>query len=59
MWRNIRKQYKNNKLEIITPTWSDGLDSPDGSYSVSDMQNYIEFIIKKQEILRTITCLHQ
>ena len=21
-WKNIRKQYKNNKLEIITPTWN-------------------------------------
>ena len=22
-WKNIRKQYKNNKLKIIVPTWND------------------------------------
>ena len=22
-WNNIRKQYKNNKLKIIAPTWND------------------------------------
>ena len=22
-WKNIRKQYKNNKLKIIAPTWND------------------------------------
>ena len=31
---------------------------PDGSYSVSDIQNYIEFIIKKHETLTTIAPIH-
>ena len=31
-WKNIRKQYKNNKLKIIAPTWNDELELPDGSY---------------------------
>ena len=22
-WKNIRKQYKNNSLKIIAPTWND------------------------------------
>ena len=22
-WKNIRKQYKNNKLKIMAPTWND------------------------------------
>ena len=40
-WKNIRKQYKNNKLKIIAPTWNDEFELPDGSYSVSDIQDYI------------------
>ena len=30
-WKNIRKQYKNNKLNIIASTWNDEFDFPDGS----------------------------
>ena len=36
-WKNIRKQYENNKLKIIGPTWNDEFELPDGSYSVSDI----------------------
>ena len=56
-WKNIRKQYKNNKPEIIAPTWNDEFELPDGSYYVSDIQNYIEYVIKKHETLTA--CLHQ
>ena len=45
-WKNIRKQYKNNKLKVIAPTWNDQFELPDGSYPVSDIQDYIEYIIK-------------
>ena len=45
-WKNIRKQHKNNKLEIIAPTWNDEFELPDGSYSVLDIQDHIEYIIK-------------
>ena len=41
-WKNIRKQYKNNKLKIIAPTWNDEFELSDGSYSVSDIQDYTE-----------------
>ena len=47
--KNIRKQYKDNKLEIITPTWNDEFELPDASYSVSDSQDYIEYIIKNMK----------
>ena len=57
-WRNIRKKYKNNKLKVIVPTWSDELKISDGSYSVSDIQDYIEYIIKKHETLTTIPPIH-
>ena len=44
---NIRKRYKNNELEIIPPTWYDEFVLPNGSYSVSDIQDYIKFISKE------------
>ena len=53
-WKNIRKQYKNNKLKIIAPTWNDEFELPHGSYSVSHIQDYIEYIIKKQETFTAI-----
>ena len=46
MWKNIREQYKNNKLKKIAPTWNDEFGLLDGSYSVSDIQYYMEYIIK-------------
>ena len=58
MWKNIRQKYKNNKLQIIAPTWNDEFELPDGSYSVSDIQNYIEYIIKKHETLPTNLPFH-
>ena len=45
--KTIRKQYKNNKYKIIALTWNDEFELPDGSYSVSDIHNYIEYIFKK------------
>ena len=27
-WKTIRKQYKNNKLKIIAPTWNDKFELP-------------------------------
>ena len=50
-WKNIKSEYKNNKLKISAPTWKDTFDLPDGSSSIADIQDYFEFIIKKHEIL--------
>ena len=44
--KNIKSAYNNNKFKISAPTWNDELDSPDGSYSIADIQAYFEFIIK-------------
>ena len=49
-WKNIKLEY-NNKFRILTPTWNDTFDLPDGSYSIEDIQDFLEFIIKKHEIL--------
>ena len=43
-WKNIK--HKNNKSKILAPTWNDTFDLPDGSYSISDIQDYFEFIIR-------------
>ena len=50
-WKNIKSKYNNNKFKIFAPTWNDTFDLPDGTYSVSDIQDYFEFIIKKHETL--------
>ena len=50
----MRKQYKINKVKLIAPTLNDEIELPDGSYSVSDIQECIEFIIKEHETLTTV-----
>ena len=37
-WKNIKKSYKNNKFKILTPTWNEEFELPDGSYSISDIK---------------------
>ena len=46
-WKNIKSSYKNNKFKISTTTWSDEFELPYGSYSISDIQNHFEYILKK------------
>ena len=46
-WRNIKSSNKNNKFKISAPTWSDEFELPDVSYSISDIQDYFEYILKK------------
>ena len=46
-WKNIKSSYNNNKFKISAPTWSDEFELPDGSYSISDIQDYLEYILKK------------
>ena len=46
-WKNIKSSYNNNKFKISTLTWNDEFELPDGSYSVSDIQDYFEYILKK------------
>ena len=53
--KNIKSSY-NNKFKISAPTWNDKFELPDGSYSVSDIQDYFEYIFKKIE---KILIIHQ
>ena len=50
-WENIKSEYNNNKFKISAPNWNDTFYLPDGSYSIDDIQDYFEFIIKKHENL--------
>ena len=46
-WKNMKSSYRNNKFKISAATWSDEFELPDGSYSISDIQDYFEYILKK------------
>ena len=46
-WRNIKSSQKNNNFKISAPTWNHEFKLPDGSYSVSDIQDYFKYILKK------------
>ena len=46
-WKNIKTSYNNNKFKISAPAWTEEFKLPDGSYSISDIQDYFEYILKK------------
>ena len=43
-WKNIKSSYNNNKFRISAPTWGEEFELLDGSYSISDIQDYFEYI---------------
>ena len=43
-WENTKNSHNKNKFKISAPTWNDKLELPDGPYSVSDIQDYFEYI---------------
>ena len=43
-WENIKSSYNNNKFKISATIWNDKFELPDGSYSISDIQDYFEYI---------------
>ena len=46
-WKNIKSSYNDNKFKISALTQNDKFELPDGSYSVSDIDDYFEYILKK------------
>ena len=46
-WKNVKSSCNNNKFKISAPTCSEKFKLPDGSYSVQDIQDYFEYILKK------------
>ena len=47
-WKNIKSSYNHNKFKISAPKWNDKFELPDGSYSVSDIQDHFEYILRKK-----------
>ena len=50
-WKNVKSICKNNKFKISAPPWNETFDLPDGSYNISEIRDYIEYIIKKHETI--------
>ena len=50
-WKNVKSIYNNNKFKISEPTWNETFDLADGSYNISKIQDYIEYIIRKHETI--------
>ena len=46
-WNNIKSSCNNHKFKISALTWNEKFTSPDGSYSISDIQDYSQYIFKK------------
>ena len=46
---NLRIYYTRKNIKISAP--NDKFDLPDGSYSILDIQNYFEYILKKRETI--------
>ena len=50
-WKSVKSTYNNNKFKISALTWNETFDLPDGLYNISEIQDYIEYIIKKHETI--------
>ena len=50
-WKNVKSTYNNSKFKISAPSWNETFDLPDGSYNISEIQDYIGYIIKKYETI--------
>ena len=49
--KNAKSIYKIIKFKISDPTWNEPFDLLDGSYNISEIQDYTEYIIKKHETI--------
>ena len=45
-----KKSYKNKNFKIPAPTWNEEFELSDGSYSISDIQDYFEYISNKLQL---------
>ena len=46
-WKNIKNSWKNNKYKTSAPKWNEKFELPNGSYSISVIQDYFEYVFKK------------
>ena len=54
-WKNIKSQYNNNKLKKSAATINDEFNLPDGSYFVSDIQDFLNTSSKNMKLLQIIS----
>ena len=47
--KNIKKSCRNKKFKISSPTWNEQFELPNGWYCISDIQDYIGYILKNME----------
>ena len=57
--KNIKSAYNSNKFKISALPWNDEFDLTDGYYLLSDIQVYLEYIFKKDEIITDIIFLYK
>ena len=50
-WKNMKSAYNSNKFKISAPTRNDEFHLLYGSYSVPDILDYFEYIIRNQETI--------
>ena len=46
-WENVNISYKNSKFKTSAPAWNKEFELPNGSYTISDIQDYFEYLLKK------------
>ena len=51
IWKNIKPVYSSSKFKISVSNQNGEFDLPYGSYSISDIKDYFEFIIKKHKTM--------
>ena len=43
-WKNLYKEYRNNKFIILTLVWNDEIELSDRSCSVGGIQDYLKIL---------------
>ena len=51
IWKNIKNLFGMNKFRILWTIWDQEFELPGGSYSVSNIQDYVKYIIQKMKHL--------
>ena len=51
IWKNLKKLVRKNKFKTSEETWDQDFELSDETYSISNIQDYFEYIIKKHETL--------
>ena len=47
----MKRASKNNKFQLVGPTWDEEFELSDGLYSVSDAEDYFEHIKKHEKTI--------